>query len=96
MYYDESKNSIEDWLKLICFSRVKNRFSLFWKRIIDDLSSIGVSAVFEFSLVLIAVINGPVEIAPSNWRQKKARQRLAHAFLFKLFLCAIFHILNSA
>ena len=50
---------------------------------------------FNFSIVLIAVINGPAEIAPSNWRQKKARQRRAHAFLFKLSLCAIFRILNS-
>ena len=54
---EESKNSIEDWLNLtfyrtlLCFTgketRVKNRFSLFWKRVIDELSSIGVSAVFQ-------------------------------------------------
>ena len=37
---------------------VKNRFSLFWKRVMDDLSSIRVSAVF-LCLALIAVINGP-------------------------------------
>ena len=29
-------------------------------------------------------------VAPSNWRQKKARQRCAHAFLFTLFLCAMY------
>ena len=34
--------------------------------------------------------------APSNWRQKKARQRRADPFLFNLFLCAIFHKLYSA
>ena len=46
---------------------------------------------FNFSLVLIAV-NKPtgIVIAPSNWRQKNARQRRAHALLFNLFLYAIY------
>ena len=51
---------------------------------------------FNFTLVLITVVNGleTKAVAPSNWRHKKARQRRAHAFLFNLFVCAIFHILN--
>ena len=46
---------------------------------------------FNFSLVLTAV-NKPTGtvVAPSNWRQKNARQRRAHALLFNLFLYAIY------
>ena len=53
-----SKNSIEDWLNLTCFRTftvrywkktwVKNHLSLFCKRVFDELSSVGVSAVFQF------------------------------------------------
>ena len=53
-----SKNTIEDWLNLPCFRTftvlywektwVENHFSLFWKRVFDELSSVSVSAVFQF------------------------------------------------
>ena len=90
---EENKNSIED---LTCF-RIFT--ALHWKRDVSkgpfqfiletsyqSISSIGVSAV----------IRGPAKRLLLQIGAKIARQSRAHAFLFNLFLCAIFHVLNFA
>ena len=53
---------------------------------------------FHFNFVLVAVINGLAKwlLLQFGAKKKTAWQRRANAFLFDLFLYAIFHILNYA
>ena len=90
---EESKNSIED---LTCF---RTFTALHWK---GDVSKEPFQFILETcyqsksSIGVSAVINGPAKRLLLQIGAKKARQRRAHAFLFNLFLCAIFHKLNFA
>ena len=68
------------WLLSLCFTEgetwVKNRFSLFWKRITNKLSSIDVSAVFQFYPCFSSSNKRTCKaVAPSIWRQKKKKKR---------------------
>ena len=99
---EESKNSIEDCLDLTRFGTFN---ALHWKRDVskrtvsvysrNELCMIYQLFVyqlrFNFSLTLIAVINGPANRLLAQIGAKNSAQETRAYFSVEFFLCAIFH-----